>query len=423
MRRLNGFIASCVFAIASFAASAAEREDAPTELIVLGVDHAAQLVNRRQQPAALRAFFESIAPSAICIERSPERFARGDHYEFTYEIQDVIVPWARESGAPLHPFDWLPSPEDTSLAFGVDDLERPPLLRRPTGFQGFLSFPDERSRTAGLFFGDQAEERARHRRFYVEHPDEPRGDFARRLFLYRTFMQAARIARAARDYPGKRVLVVVGVMHKDDIERILAADRRIRIVQPSAIAREPTPADIERHQLLRDLFAIATFNLLGVQSRSAAVDLPWLEEVLRKLEASKPGPETELLATRLAELQKRISPEAALSEYSRIAERAKQSAFSWNGVKDSSRLDSFFDPFGNLTVGQRATVEMARLHHAAGRVSEADALRTSLRQSLDHPVKRAQLDGYWPEYVASVAERAAAAAFSTLPASLRQSSS
>src|SRR3546814_4560832 len=97
--------------------------------------------------------------------------------------------------------------------------------------------------------------------------DKPRGDFARRLFLYRTFLQARRIALAARKYPGERLLVVVGMMHKDDLERILADHRGIKIIQPSDIASEPGLAEITRHQRVEDLFAIATFNLLGMQSR------------------------------------------------------------------------------------------------------------------------------------------------------------
>src|SRR3546814_16152307 len=78
--------------------------------------------------------------------------------------------------------------------------------------------------------------------------DKPRGDFARRLFLYRTFLQARRIALAARKYPGERLLVVVGMMHKDDLERILADHRGIKIIQPSDIASDPGLAEITRHK-------------------------------------------------------------------------------------------------------------------------------------------------------------------------------
>lgn len=376
----------------------AHAQSQPTEVIVLGVDHTAQLVNRRQQPAAMRAFFETAAPDAICIERAPEPFARGDHYEFTYEIQDLIVPWARERRLPLCPFDWLPAPEDSALAFGIADLEAPPALRRESGFQGFLTFPDPRARALGLFFADDDEERARHRAFYAAYPEAPAADFARRLFLYRTFMQARRIAQAARAHPGGRVLVVVGVMHKDDIERILSAYSFIRIVQPSAIAAEPDAPTIERHLRIEDLAAIAIFNLLGTQWRDTHLDRTWMRETVTALRGRRPGAETDLLAARLAELEG-ASPRISLAEYLRIAQGAGETGFTWTGVKDRARLDSFFDPFGNLTVAQRALVEAARLHHALGEHDAAEAIRARLGETLGTELKRLQLDGYWTRYV------------------------
>lgn len=394
-------ILAAFFLLSAAPVAAVDSEPAPTEVVILGVDHSAQLVNRRQRPAAMRAFFASASPAAICVERAPEEFARGDHYEFTYEIQNIVVPWARETKTPLCPFDWLPAAEDTELAFGIANLEEPPLLRRPSGFQGFLTFPNPETRSAGLFFADEESERAKHRKFYAAYPDKPRGDFARRLFLYRTFLQARRIALAARKYPGERVLVVVGMMHKDDIERILAGHSGIRIVQPSDIASEPGPADIARHQRPEDLFAIVTFNLLGMQSRGGGVDLQWMEEVVGQLESQRPGAETRLLRTRLAEMQGRIGPEQALGTYLAIAGDAGERKFTWDGVKDRTRIDSYFDPFGNLTVGQRSRLEAARLYYALERGADAESIKADLGAELETSLKRAQLDGYWPLYVAA----------------------
>jgi hypothetical protein len=272
-------------------------------------------------------------------------------------------------------------------------------LRRRSGFQGFLSFEDPRTLTRGLFFADAEEERERHRAFYTSYPEEPRRDFARRLFLYRTFMQARRIGLAARNYPGERLLVVVGMMHKDDIEQILGRDPRIRIVQPSAIAKEPDAADIARHRQPKDLFAIATFYLLGVQSLGDRIDLAWIEEVVSELGRVAPGPETDLLATKLDERQRRITMDEALQTYLDIADTAGARRLTWDGVKDRNRIDSFFDPFGNLTIAQRARLEAARIHLARGRQGEAETIRLKLREVLGSELKQAQLDGYWSRYL------------------------
>ncbi len=375
-----------------------------TEVVILGVDHSAQLINRRQQPGAIRAFVDAIDPAAICIERAPDRFARNDHYEFTYEIQDLLVPLAREKGLPLCPFDWLPSAEDSALALGIADLESPPPLRRDAGFQGFLTFPDPRTRTLGLFFADAPEEGARHRAFYAPYPETAGRDFPRRLFLYRTFMQARRIAAAAREHPGRRMLVVVGVMHKGDIEQILADDRAIRIVQPSSIAAEPDAAAVARFTRTGDLAAIATFNLLGTRWHDPDLDRAWMAEVVGALERQSPGAETALLAARLAEREGAPAREM-LARYLAIAGRADAGAFTWTGVKDPSRIDSFFDPFGNLPVADRARLEAARIHIGLGERSKAMAIRSRLAASLGSDFKRLQFDGYWARYIdrASVA--------------------
>ena len=393
-------LAMAAMLLAGTASSALdEPENTRTEVIILGVEHGLQLVNPRHQPAALRAFFNAVEPDAICVERSPLRFSRGDHYEFTYEIQDVIVPWARENSVSLCPFDWLPDQEDSALAFGIDDLERPPFLRKDSGFQGFVTFPEARSLTQGLFFADAEEERSRHREFYSAYPQRPARDFARRLFLYRTFLQARNIAAAAREHVGGRILVVVGVMHKDDIERILSEDPRIRLLQPSDVAAPPDAAAVAAETRTEDLFAIANFNLLGVQSYGNNVDQAWLEGVVDRLERAAPGPETTLLRTLLDLRAKRIDAEAALATYLQIASEAGALRFSWDGIKDRSRLDSIYDPFANLTIAQRASLEAARIHYAAGRTAEAEKIRADLRTTVPTDLQRLQLDGYWPRYV------------------------
>ena len=60
----------------------------PRRVLTIGV-----LVGRAYHPGWFRAFFDLVHPSAICIERSPDEFARGDFYEFTYEAQDIAIPY------------------------------------------------------------------------------------------------------------------------------------------------------------------------------------------------------------------------------------------------------------------------------------------------------------------------------------------
>ncbi|MDQ2741690.1 MAG: hypothetical protein M3Z66_05265, partial [Chloroflexota bacterium] len=61
---------------------------------------------------------------------------------------------------------------------------------------------------------------------------------------------------------------------------------------------------------------------------------------------------------------------------------------------------SYYDPFGNLTVGERALVEAARENHKLGRSTEMGRWRATLagddRLTI---VQRIQLEAYWYEHV------------------------
>ncbi|MFL5539323.1 MAG: hypothetical protein ACJ8J0_10030 [Longimicrobiaceae bacterium] len=380
---------------ASLLAGTASAQAPKTRVVVLGVTHSNQLVAESYQPAVFRAFFARVAPAAVCVERDPEAFARGSHHEFTYEIQSIAVPWAAEHTIPVHPFDWTPKPDDELLLYGAT-WDPPPLVRRPGAPHGFLTY-DSTALALPLFYAERDSVRKDYRDWFDVVPQRMGTDWARRLFLYRTFLQARRVAAAAAQHPGRTVLVVVGSYHTEDIERILAEDPRFEIVKPSSFG-QPTAAEVEREIRAPDLFAIAAFNLLGVQSRERT-DAAWVGRVVARLAAAGRTPEVELLETRLGVLAGRIAPEAAAARYAGIAARAGDARFTWTGVQDRSRLDSYFDPFGNLTVARRALLEQAREEAKRGRADEAARLRTQLEAQLT-PVQRIQLAAYWDEYVA-----------------------
>ncbi|MEZ4457314.1 MAG: hypothetical protein R2882_12325 [Gemmatimonadales bacterium] len=349
--------------LALAAAAPAAADSGPTRVVVLGVDHSAQLVSSANRPGLLAAFLDRVRPDAVCVERPPDRAARGDWYEFTYEVQGIVVPWASAHGVPLCPIDWMPSVEDQLLAFGMD-LDIPPDIRPEQGFQAFLVFPDSAS-LSNRFFAAEDSATLAPSETWARTAQPADRDFSRRLFLYRTFLQARRVRAAAHAHPGGTVLVVVGYFHKADIERVIGADPAIRVVAPAEIGL-PTEAEADRATTHAHRAAILSFNLLGRQSETGIVDWPWVGRVLAEFEREAPSPEAALFRTRYELLTKVLTPEAAAARYAGIRDQARETTFTWTGVKDRSRLDSYFDRFGNLTVGQRAAVELARVLVAGG---------------------------------------------------------
>ena len=292
-------------------------EAAPTRVVVLGVDHAAQLVSPANQPAALSAFIEKLAPSAICIERPPEQAERHDFYEFTYEVQDIVLPLVASHPTDLCPIDWMPSVEDQKLVFG-SDLDEPPEVRPKQGFQSFLVFPDPQALTSDIFFADDSAATERARKFAATPAVRADQDFSRRLYLYRTFMQSQRIRAAITAHAGHTVLVVVGYFHKPDLEAILSRDERLELVQPSSVGHA-SPDAVHRATTRANRVAVLSFNLLGRQAATRNVNWAFVETTLRELEdESRRDPESRLFRARFEELTGKMAPPQGSTPIARL---------------------------------------------------------------------------------------------------------
>ena len=372
----------------------AQADEGRTRLAILGVDHAAQLVAENDQPGMLAAYLDLVKPAAVCIERPPEQASRQDFYEFTYEVQGIILPWAAKSGTTICPIDWTPPMDDQLLGFGID-LDTPPEIRKTQGFQGFLTFPERKILDWDFFAAEDPATLAPLQKWAAEPAPRADRDLPRRLYLYRTFMQAQRIRAAAHQRKGETMLVVVGYFHKPDIEAILKNDPAIELVSPASLGR-PTDGAMRAATTAEHRSAILAFNLLGMQAATGVVNWDWIGRVLVDFSGADPSPEARLFQTRHAILTGRITPAEAARRYQAIANDSEANKpFGWDGVKDRARVDSFFDPFGNLDVRQRARVELARTLFAQGKNARAEQYLDQLASELS-PRKALQLRGYTP---------------------------
>jgi len=214
-------------------------------------------------------------------------------------------------------------------------------------------------------------------------------------------MQAMRIRAAGRAHPGQTVLVVVGSMHKEDIERVLGDDPGISIVQPSTYGPvNAAQADAQLDQ--KDLAAILSFNLLGVQPSVGPVDWRWVGAVLDRFARDYPqSAELPLFRARYDVLTARTASATAAPGYERLAAAMDSSArFTFTGVEDARRVDSFYDPFGQLSIRERALVEAAREYAAVGRADRVEQLRAEVvRGRTWSLLARGEFDVYWERYI------------------------
>lgn len=366
------------------------------KVIVLGVGHSNQLVTRECQPAVYRAFFDHISPAVIGIERAPMEYNRSDFYEFTYEQQNIILPYARENNIPVRPFDWTPSSDDQQLAWNISDFDQPPFVRGKETHKDFIYFSESSIQEQNFFFSE-TDELKRQVYSWINEKKSGEQDFPRRLFLYRTFMQAMRIKHIAKEYIGETVLIVVGHMHKNDIEEILKEVSFIELAQSSAY-EYPSTKEIEKNLYVEDLYAIANFNLLGVQSKHF-VDFEWLTNVVNRLDGETSSPEVELYKIRLDLLTKAKESKKAINEYQKIINDINpNSTFHYNGLKDKWRLDSYYDPFGNLTILHRVYLELAREYSKINSFEKVEEIKELLSKELSS-FQRLQLNYYWDNYL------------------------
>jgi hypothetical protein len=150
---------------------------------------------------------------------------------------------------------------------------------------------------------------------------------------------------------------------------------------------------------------LATGNAVVQPTNSSNVDWDWMREVLAALPRSEPEAERQFFSIRLDQLTHKLTLDTVIERYrALIAATPSDQQFSWTGVKDLDRLDSYFDPFGNLSIRQRAHLELARAQAYAGQMEAASASFEGLVQELGAE-KAFQANSYAPMYLWPTATR------------------
>ncbi|MEK4523397.1 hypothetical protein NSQ95_02335 [Psychrobacillus sp. FSL W7-1457] len=369
-----------------------------SNLIILGVNHAYQLVSRECQPAVYRAFFDRVNPDLIGIQSTPEKYARMDLQEYTYEQKEIILPYAVQKGVPIFPFDWNASSNDQLLAYGINDSDQPAFFRGENSFKKFASF----SNLKEDFFYSERKEVIKQNNEWIQTKSSGEKDFARRLFQYRTYMQAMSIKSIAESHPGKTILIIVEHKHKVDIESILSNNSFMEIIQPSKFGY-PTNEEISQHKEIKDAYAVCSFNILGLQANHE-IDMKWIEENLDTLRDHDYTSEVKLLEVKLELLKGTITDTEAIKRYIELEKGLNYyQRFTYTGVKDKSRIDSYFDPFGNLSVKNRLRVELGKSFYNIKQQDKVQVLKEEILSMSSLTIfQEKQLEAYWNMYISTV---------------------
>ncbi|RUO42590.1 hypothetical protein [Idiomarina aquatica] len=369
---------------------AKETHDEKAEVIILGVSHSAQLFVKEYRPAVLRAWLAAAEPDVIAVELTQERFNSGNYYDFTHEIQGIIIPFADELGVSLQPFDWEPTAQDSQLMFGFD-LFHTPLIRPSAGWRSFLSFSDEElDWVKGFHIADQQAMRKKLTAWMDTPVSSLQAEAARRLYLYRTFFQARNIEAIAKRNPGKRIVVVVGYMHQPDLERVLKTSDMVTLT-PSSQFPLPAASTIEQYEKTKDLYAIAWANLFSSHAHSRGFDTDWLRDILKRIKRVDNNLEYDVLKLKYNQFHEAPSL-SLLKRWRDLAESipAGQSP-SWRAGLNEQRIDSDFEPFSAMGLRARAFHEAAVV---ACRLKKTEHVR-SFQQEVSTTLSKARARHYF----------------------------
>lgn len=188
------------------------------------------------------------------------------------------------------------------------------------------------------------------------------------------------------------MLVVVGEFHKRDLEAHLAAMDSIAIASPSSVGR-PGVNEVAAATTPDQEAAILSFNLLGRQAETRNVNWDWVGRVLANSERRDTS-EARLFRLRFEQLTGRYNAKRLMQRYLALARMMPDTVqFTWTGAQDTTRVDSYFDPYGKLNVSQRARLEAARVILR----TDARAARELINQVTGKLSQREarQLAAYW----------------------------
>jgi tetratricopeptide (TPR) repeat protein len=344
-------------------------------ILIIGVEHApGQFRSEKFSPAHIRAALEAFKPQIVGVECNPEWYAKGQFYRSTYEAQHLAVPFARDNKIPVYGIDWIgnlrendyswrrhieqvrnikkvlesPDAESAHYQYGLsswshqiaveDSLERDfDVLNSAEYGEKSLKWIDEGKGKKG-----SPQE-------YMEERDNHITDY---------------ITSVADKHSGSRIAIVIGAMHKADLERKLRL-RGFRVVGPQSITRTVPLADGEKMD-----------KLLNAQDIAAILAEAWNTTPQSGVRRER----AERLLKRLLELSDKDLKAKTWGEY--FSARQKMLAGNYAAAgNDFEKIARSKNPLGfplrsyswrqHFTVQQAALLELGRIADLNGRREEA----------------------------------------------------
>jgi hypothetical protein len=203
------------------------------DIWVIGTFHGSMKQMKNYDFQILEDIIKKINPDLILAEIRPEDLEKNDFSKAPLDIEEIVLPYTKHKGIPLHGIDWYP---DDMRAKKAEFFEK--LAQSENGKKIINELPDELEIhnidlahldliTTEFVHSDQfAQIDKAFRKTIVEKI----GEGPQNLWWFtRAQKMNALIKKYLKLYSGKRIVVVAGAFHRPDIEDFLLSLDRVKL--------------------------------------------------------------------------------------------------------------------------------------------------------------------------------------------------
>jgi tetratricopeptide (TPR) repeat protein len=358
-------------------------------ILIVGVEHApGQFQSEKFSPAHIRATLEAFKPQVVGVESNPEWFAEGQFYRSTYEAQHLAVPFARDNKIPVYGIDWIGNLRENDYSWRrhierVRNIKK--VLENPvvefvqyqyglSSWSHQIAIEDSPERDFNVLNGTEYGEKSLK---WIDDGKVKKGS-PQEYMEQRDNHIVDYIAAVANKHPGTRIAIVIGAMHKADLERKLRV-KGFRVVGPQSVARTVPFSDGKKMD-----------GLLKAQDIAAILAEAWDTTPQSGVRRER----SERLLKRLLELSSKDPKAKAWGEYFSARHKMLEGNYAAAG-KDFEKIERLENPLGfplrsyswrhHLTVQQAALFESGRIADLQGRRQEAIKRYERLLSSIKIP--------------------------------------
>lgn len=385
------FLFLCVLSFCqnSTAQSAEAAPNRQETILIIGVEHApGQFRSEKFSPAHIRATLEAFKPQVLGVESNPEWFANGQFYRSTYEAQHLAVPFARDNKIPVYGIDWIGNLRENDYSWrrhieqvgNIKKVLESPITESTPYQYGLSSWShqiageDSPERDFNVLNGSEYGEKSLK---WIDEGKSKKGS-PQEYMEERDNHIVNYITSVANKHSGSRIAIIIGAMHKADLEHKLRL-KGFRVTGPHSFARTVPFSDGEKmDELLKAQDIAAILAEAWDTTPQSGVSRERAERLLKRLlELSDKDPKAKTWGEYFSARHKMLSGnfEAAGKDFEKIVRRENPLGFplrsySWRH---------------HLTVQQAALLESGRIADLQGRRDEAIKRYEQLLSSIKVP--------------------------------------